>query len=100
MELEPRVSAALSNLLNNIGSAVELHYVVGPDASGDTALWIWVVMADAAAPAWTFAKRKALRETIASTLWKFGWPHPVYVRFRAESDPSSGLGEVPFSGGS
>jgi hypothetical protein len=95
MDLEPDVSAALSNLLSDIGSAVKLEYVVDTDAAGEPAMWVWVVLADAAVPAWVFDKRKSVREAISESLWDAGWPHAVYIRFRAESDPSSGLGEGP-----
>ncbi|MBZ0252895.1 MAG: hypothetical protein K8I02_06095 [Candidatus Methylomirabilis sp.] len=72
--------------LKGLPAAVESWQVeVGPDATGDDAVWVWVVLRDENQGS---DARAALRDRVRSEVERVETPKPkwVYVRFRGASE--------------
>jgi len=73
-------------------SVSELRFETGEGASGELALWIWVILKDEAAKEDVFhTNTRAIRELLRRTVKEIGIKHWPYVRFRtvSELEPSS-----------
>lgn len=68
---------------------------IGTDATGDDAVWVWVVLRDdRIEEAWVESNRDALRDHVRSTVRRVvaAQPFQVYVRFRSESEHKGVVG--------
>lgn len=69
---------------------------VGPDATGDDAVWVWVILRDDLIDqVWPMQTRDAMRQRIHQLVRAVAAPGDVqvYVRFRTETEHRAIVGE-------
>jgi hypothetical protein len=72
----------------------DLSYRLDVDASGAPAVWVWVVVDDAAASSRDFpAVAAGIRDAIRNALQQAGIDRWPYVRFRTRSEQAEVAGE-------
>ncbi|MEX2560735.1 MAG: hypothetical protein WD403_12515 [Pirellulales bacterium] len=70
-------------------SVAELRFETGDDATGQPAIWVWVVFKDEAGQnVASLTNVKHVRELLETAVRKLGVKHWPYVRFRTASDLS------------
>lgn len=74
----------IDELRSRLGDEVlRLDVETGPDADGEPAVWVWVVIkADAGEEAWTWENRERIRAQVRQGLENAGVSEWVYVRFQ------------------
>ena len=76
-------------------AVLEVSYRLGEDATGTPALWLWVVLDDAAASSREFATLAAeIRDTVREALQQAGVDRWPYVRFRTRSEEAELAGHA------
>ena len=77
------------------GAVLEVSHRLGEDATGTRAVWLWVVVDDAAASNRNFPMLAAeIRDTIREALQHAGVDRWPYVRFRTRSEEAELAGDA------
>lgn len=94
MDVHELVSSAIRQGLSGVQRRVKrprIHSVISevrPDASGEPAIWLWVVLDDPRKTEMTEERRNKIREALVGVLQKgqFAIMLPVYFFFQTKSD--------------
>lgn len=77
------------------GTVLEVSHRLDVDATGTPAVWVWVVVDDAAAASGNFPSVAAeIRDAIRDVLQKAGIDRWPYVRFRTRSEEAELAGDA------